>query len=332
MVQPICSIVMNNRLSAYCSRQFVLLILGLLLHGLAFPVAAEEGARLWLLLSEGAGAYVETSQATLAALPRNLDRQVIVYTSNDEAWAREIRPGDLVVPLGLKATKAAIQLDQSVHVLAALLPRQAYDSLASNAASTAGKRSFSALVLDQPFDRQMALIRLILPKADQVGVILGKPTMGFKGDLSKAASHIGLKLNAEVVENQTDLFASQRNLLKDNDALLALPDSSVLNQTTLISYLITAYRARVPVMGFSQSLSEAGALASVYTAPEQIGRQLAELIVEATNAKPFRSGKLIYPRYFKVYVNRQVARSLELDVASDNWLQQQLVAKTGVTQ
>lgn len=311
-------------------RRLALPLIGLLLQAFPACATAQEGlARVWLLLSETGGAYTETSRTVLAGLPRGVDSQVIVYTGNEETWAQGLRSSDLVVPLGLKASKAALQLDRPPQILAALLPRQAYDSLTGNGTAAATRRSFSALILDQPFERQMALARLALPKADKLGVILGRPSAGLKAELAKAASQAGLRLHAELAENADELFTGQRELLRDNDALLAIPDSSVLNQTTLMSYLITAYRARVPVLGFSPSLVEAGALAAVYSTPDQIGRQLAEIIADMANGKPFKAGRLIYPRYFKVYVNRQVARSLELDIPSDEWLYKQIEARPG---
>lgn len=311
-------------------RRFAPPLIGLLLQAFSACALAEEGlSRVWLLLSEPSGAYSETARTVLAALPRGVDGQVIVHADNEETWGQGVRPNDLVVPLGLKASKAALQLDRPAQVLAALLPRQAYDALLGNGTGASARRAFSALILDQPFERQMALARLSLPKADKLGAILGRPSAGLKAELSKAANQAGLRLHAEVAENSDELFTHQRELLRDSDALLAIPDSSVLNQTTLMSYLITAYRARVPVIGFSQSLVEAGALAAVYSTPEQIGRQLAEIIADMASGRPFKPGRLIYPRYFKVYVNRQVARSLEIEAASDGWLHKQIEARQG---
>lgn len=312
-------------------RRLTLLLLGLLLQGsMASAMAEEARLRVWLVLSEPGGAYAELARTIQAGLGRTADLQTLVYAGHEETWSQAVKPGDLVVPLGLKATRAAVQLDQPVQVLAALLPRQAYETL-SNGISPSMRRSLSALVLDQPLERQLALVRLALPKADRVGVLLGSSTLGLKGELSRAAQQVGMRLSVEVVESQSGLFASQRELLRDNDILLAIPDPQVLNQTTLMSYLITAYRARVPIVGFSQSFSEAGALASVFSTPEQIGRQLTEIVADMANGRSSRQARLIYPRYFKVTVNRQVARSLELEIAPDDWLQKQLEAKGGLT-
>jgi hypothetical protein len=319
---------MSMRLPASLWRRLVLLCLGLLLHGLVAPVLAQEGRlRVWLLLSEPGGAYAELSRSVQAGLGRNVDLQTLVYAGQEESWSQPMRPGDLVVPLGLKASRAAAQLDPAISVLATLLPRQAYESLL--ASGIPPRRLFSALVLDQPLERQLGLIRLALPRAERVGVLLGPNTLAQKAELVRAGQQAGLELGIEAVTSQGELFAGQRELLRDNEVLLALPDPLVLNQTTLMSYLVGAYRARVPVIGFSQSFTEAGALASVFSTPEQIGRQLSEIVSGIANGRAGRPARLIYPRYFKVYVNRQVARSLELDIAPDDRLQKQLEVKEG---
>lgn len=307
-------------------RRFALPLIGLL-HILSANALAEDGARAWLLLSDASGAYAETANAALATLPQELQGQVVT----GEAWAQAIKPGDFVLPLGLKASKAALQLNHHGPIVAAMLPRQAYDALLDNGAAASAKRNFSALILDQPLDRQLLLIRQTLPKAGKVGVILGKSSVSLKGELVRAANQAGLRLQVETAEDQGELFRIQRELLKDNNALLAIPDSSVLNQATLMSYLITAYRARVPVFAFSQHLAEAGALAAVYSTPEQIGHQLSEVVADMAGNKTTKAGRILHPRHFKVYINRQVARSLDLEIAPDDWLQKQLETKAGGT-
>lgn len=321
-------IAMSRPLPGSAWRRLALFCLGLLLHGLMTTAMAQEGRlRVWLVLSEQGGAYAELARSVQLGLNRSVDLQTQVYTDQEDGWSQSVRPGDLVVPVGLKATRAAIRLDPSVQVLAALLPRQAYEALVGGGAPP--RRSFPALVLDQPLERQLELIRLALPKADRVGALLGPTTLGLRADLARIAQQAGIDLSIESVTAQNELFASQRELLRGNDVLLALPDPVVLNQTTLMSYLVSAYRARVPVIGFSQSFTEAGALASVFSTPEQIGRQLSEIVTGMANGRAARPARLIYPRYFKVYVNRQVARSLELDIAPDDRLQKQLEAKEG---
>ena len=296
----------------------------LLLAGFGPAGAAEARLRVWLVLSESGGAYAELARALEAGLPEKVELNTRVLEPG-ESWVQSVKGLDLVIPVGLKAAQAVAQLDPPGQVLAALLPRQGYEALFNHA--QAARRPVSALVLDQPWERQLALVRLALPRTERVGVLLGPGTQGQKGDLSRAAQQAGLRLSAATVSQAGEVFSRQRELLRGNEVLLAVPDPLVLNPTTLMSYLISAYRARVPIVGFSPSLVEAGALAAVYSTPEQIGRQLGELIVELANGRTARPARLIYPRYFKVGVNRQVARSLELAIPPDDWLQRQLDAR-----
>jgi len=306
-------------------RRLAWLAVSLLLLGGFGPAGAEEGRlRVWLVLSEPGGAYAELARALEAGLSDRVELTTRVLESG-ESWVPAVKGGDLIVPVGLKAAQAVAQLDLPGPVLAALLPRQGYEALFNH--GQAARRPVSALVLDQPWERQLALVRLALPKAERVGVLLGPGSQGQKGDLSRAAQQVGLRLNAATVSQASEVFVRQRELLRGNEVLLAVPDPLVLNPATLMSYLISAYRARVPIVGFSPSLAEAGALAAVYSTPEQIGRQLSELIVELAHGRSARPARLIYPRYFKVSVNRQVARSLELEIAPDDWLQRQLEAR-----
>jgi len=91
--------------------------------------------------------------------------------------------------------------------------------------------------------------------------------------------------------------------------VLLLPDSLAFHAGNAQNVLLTIYRYRVPVLGFSQGLSKAGAVAAVYSTPAQIGRQGARM---ASRWKR-EGGDLPSSQHadeFSVAFNPYVARSL----------------------
>ena len=118
-------------------------------------------------------------------------------------------------------------------------------------------------------------------------------------------------------------------MLGRSDLLLAAPDAQVYTRSTLQGMLLSAYRANNPVIGFSSAYVRAGALAAVYSTPEQIGRQAAEMILRAAGQTDWQLPAPQNPRYFSVEVNRDVARALGLSLEEDSRLLERLKRSEG---
>jgi len=126
------------------------------------------------------------------------------------------------------------------------------------------------------------------------------------------------------IQHEDDLTSSLKPLLETSSALLAVPDPLVHQRGTAQTLLLTSYRYQKPVIGYSQAYVTAGALAAVYSSPENIARQAAEI----TRNYPDRQSTLPSPqppRYFSVGINRQVARSLNIDIQDSESLTKDLI-------
>ena len=121
--------------------------------------------------------------------------------------------------------------------------------------------------------------------------------------------------NIEMVADEEDLVPALKRLLPNSDALLAVPDAAIYNRGNIATILLTSYRAKVPLFGFSQSYVKAGALAAVYSQPWQIAQQVADIIqgLPTNGSLPAPQS----PRYFSVDINPQVRLSLELNMADE---------------
>ena len=106
--------------------------------------------------------------------------------------------------------------------------------------------------------------------------------------------------------------------------LLALPDPLAFNRNTAQSLFLTSYRYRDPVLGYSRSMTRAGALLSLHSSPAQIGRQTAEWVTHALITVPVHLPAPAYPAYFSISINEQVARSLGFTLPSAAELEKRL--------
>ena len=218
----------------------------------------------------------------------------------------------LVVSLGTSGLRQVLARDLRVPVIAALIPRQSFDGAVRNAGNRASAATAVALYLDQPIARQLDLVRLSLPAVRRIGVLWGPESVAQQSAFQAAVRTRGLQEVAGHYSGTATLFDTLQAILDDAQVLLAWPDPQVYNSATLANILLTTYRDRVPVLGFSPAYVQAGALMSVHSTPRQIGVQAAQMVRASLQTGGLPPSQ--YPVDFEVTVNDRVARTLGLEL------------------
>lgn len=291
---------------------------------LGSPASGEpRSSGILVVLSEEGGLYREAADALVAALQQTPGaQQPPVRVATLPALSREAVNAELIVPVGAPAAHAVAALELLVPVLNILIPSQVYKKIVRPWGMPV-RRTFSAVFLDQPLERQLRLIQFALPGYQRLGVLSSGESVESLAALLALARSYGFRLRWETIDEQNQLLPALQLVLADSDVLLTLPDSIVLNHDTAQAILLTSYRYQDPVVAYSQAYVNAGALAAVHTTPEQAGRQTAEIIHAWLSGGNLSSPQ--YPKYFSVTVNYHVARSLELDVDSETALLDKLM-------
>ena len=296
----------------------MLAVLSLHLH-----VSAQD--TVTVVLSESGGVYSEFASQLGTALglgngSKAAMRVVNLNALKDEPAGRGGQ-GQVWVAVGTPAMTALARKPPNAPVMNVLVPRASFRSLARSGGRTLDSKNFSAVYFDQPWSRQLALIQNAVP-GRRVGILLGKDSADLLGSLQAAAREANMVVNIETVAEEADLLPSLKRLLPNCDALLAVPDAAIYNRSNIATILLTSYRAKVPLFGFSSSYVKAGALAAVFSQPEQIAQQVAEIIqkLPASGSLPAPQS----PKYFSIAVNDQVRLSLELTLADEAQLLQKL--------
>ncbi|HUW51536.1 MAG TPA: ABC transporter substrate binding protein [Sulfuricella sp.] len=291
-------------------------VLGLAFAMFCLPRIAVALEGVTVVLSEEGGAYAEVVEKMRTTLSQGstakLEVRVIPLRSLKNEETLRTNAGQMLVAVGVDAMEAVEKSRLPQPVLNVLVPRAAYEKVARQGGRLGDHRNFSAIYLDQPWARQFALIRQVLPGRMRVGILLGSSSAELETLLRTQAKAAGLVAVIKRTRNDADPLPELKQLLGNCDAVLAVPDPGIYNRNTIQSLLLTTYRHQIPLFGFSPSYVKAGAIAAVYSAPAQIGQQAAEIIqhlaVEPYLPPPQPS------RYFSVGVNTQVARSLGLAV------------------
>ena len=274
---------------------------------------AHAAPSVVIVSSERSPAFVEAAESLISELERlGVSRFDMLQQTALEF--QKTGPGSpkLLVALGSPAALAVAKTGPLYPVLCALLPRNSYDVVLRETGQKSSEK-FSALVLDQPLSRQLELIRLALPAVKNVGVLWG-PESKLKEVRFKAVAATKLLSVVEgKVTSESFLFPQLKKVLVEADVLLALADQEVFNAQTIQNILLSSFRAKVPLVGFSPAYVRAGALLAVFSTPAQIGQQSAVLAKDVLMGKGLPD-KPVYPKNFSVMVNDHVARSLGLSL------------------
>jgi putative ABC transport system substrate-binding protein len=284
-------------------RSFILFCLSWLLL-----TSASANNAIHLILSESGTAYQEAANAFRSGLGR---RQNVKVWSLAELTAEQVqrltRANNLVAPVGVKAARfVAEQHAGQAPVLSLMIPKSVSEKLQWPAGLA--RNRISAIYIDQPPSRSLALVQAAFPNARRVGLLVSPENTAVAKALEIESTRRDLRLNVEMVDGADDVSPALRRVLSESDVLLLVPDAVAINAANAQNVLLTTYRFRIPVVGFSQGLSKAGAVASVYSSPTQIGLQAGQLALRLSD-----TGELPPPQHAgenSIAFNQHVARSL----------------------
>jgi hypothetical protein len=209
----------------------------------------------------------------------------------------------LYVAIGPSALRDVAARRCDCVVISAFTSSQVWHALTATLPS-AKLASMTAVYAEPAPADQLQLVSLLYRRPVKAAAILGAETAFLKPAL----------------EGQVDVreFAHGADInrvldqVAPNEVLLALPDSEVYNPENIRNILLSTYRRKQGVIGFSADMVKAGALATTYSGIEDINTQVAEVA-----SRFVASGELPapqFPRYFRTLVNEGVARSLDIDV------------------
>ena len=275
------------------------------------------------VLSGNAAVYAKVADTTEAIIRSKCTQQQI--WCDDLEFKRETagdnpqglsRNAYVTIALG---THAADWFDDQAYEgyrVRAMLPRPRPDQ-----SNVFINNTLADIYIDQPVERYFALIQATIPRARRIGLLIHKSDSAQIKSLSESAQKYDFRLRTGIVDDDQIVGEAFSDILSDIDVLMALPDSRIHNGQTISHILTTAYRNNIPVIGFSSAYVKAGAMAAVYTSPEDIARQLADTLLELFNTGSVHQ-RFQQPAYFSVSINFEVARSLGLPPKSPSEVRQ----------
>jgi hypothetical protein len=215
----------------------------------------------------------------------------------------------LYVAIGPAALREVASRHCDCVVISAFTSSQVYRSIMAKSVAARGAHpvASTAVYAEPAPSDQLRLAALLYRRPVRVSTILGFDTAFLRPalEVDKVA----------VLDAGGEDINRLLNQIAQTDVLLALPDSAVYNTESIRNILLSTYRHKQGVIGFSSDMVKAGALATTYSEIEDIDTQVAEI------ASAYVAGGELappqFPRYFRTIVNEGVARSLDLQVSDE---------------
>jgi hypothetical protein len=214
----------------------------------------------------------------------------------------------LYVAIGPAALREVAAQRCDCVVIAAFTSSQVFHAVV-DALPPARAAAITAVYAEPAPGDQLRLARLLYRRPVRIAAIVGHGTAFLVPQLAEGGVVV---LDARRTEEGIDDINRLLSRIGQLDALLALPDSAIYNTDNFRNILLSTYRHKQGVIGFSGDMVKAGALATTYSEIEDINAQ-----VEDIAAAYVAGGELpapAFPRYFRTAINEGVARSLDIDV------------------
>jgi len=231
------------------------------------------------------------------------------------------RAADVIVTLGAGAAEAVFNRKGSQPVIALLITDNMFSLLADEyfgSRSQALASGVSVVCLEQPVERSIKLAKLVMPAATNLGLMLGPSSSGRLSEIE------GYVKASDMIPNLVSIKPSDNPILvidpviNRSDVFIPLPDNRLINTATAKWILQLSYRYKVPVIAYSKTYLNAGALAAIYSSPDNVARQVSDLLMKNPMSSDY-VGQVYQPAYFSVEFNDYVAENLNIRLRDEQF-------------
>lgn len=244
----------------------------------------------------------------------NVNFRAININNADSIEAITAKDIDYAIVVGVKPALFTLKHKPAYPVLYTLIPESTYKKITS--LTPKGADDDYVIFLGQKPSRQLALAQAIAGKKSRVGIVVGEQSRYEADELKKAVSGKDIQLVIKQSASEKTAIDDIKQMLMASDIYLALYDANILNPYNAKWLLHLAYKMNKPVIGFSSSYTRAGAVASIFSTPEQIGRQSGEWLLDMLKHRPVP--KQQHPKYFSITTNPGIQRILHLKRTTEN--------------
>ena len=175
-------------------------------------------------------------------------------------------------------------------------------------------------------EKQLSMLRQLLPHLRKISLLYdpGKNS-SYVGRVYDAAALLGIELLAKGVHSSREALAAIDGMRGNVDALWLIPDTTIVNPTTIDILLLTTLENKIPVLTFSDKYVEKGALLSLEVNALEAGRQAGEMANRILTGEQVKNVEKEDARGSILTVNLIVAKKLGISLNGNILKQARLI-------
>lgn len=236
----------------------------------------------------------------VAGIKETLESPIAVYSPLDvhgrlKAIALE-EGARAVIALGKDAIDDAVQLPPSIAVI--------FDLVIVPPRTT--RQNTTGVFMGTPVAEYVSLLNKYLPSLKRISVVGSQGLLSILAVDQSGVSILRARNSFELVDAV--------NKLNDADALLLLPDVTLLSDTALEEIYLYSFRRKVPLLGISDKHVKQGALLALMFNPEHVGRRLGGLAKGAIDGTDIGAISPSPSDNFDLFINRDTAVKMGLSL------------------
>jgi putative ABC transport system substrate-binding protein len=213
---------------------------------------------------------------------------------------QDLQP-NLIVAVGTAALEAVKDLPGPIIYL-----------MVPNPEAVAGKRTnITGIRMATGPKQQLAAIKAAFPSAKKIGLLHNPATAGnFPSLARKAAEGLGLTLVDAPAANDREASILIPQMAGRIDALLLTPDPTLISEPLLSALTLVSLEKKIPLIAFAPKYLKQGAAMVVFTSPEQLGRQAADMAKRLLAAPAHGPVRPEYGQETTVLTNERIIKTL----------------------
>lgn len=214
---------------------------------------------------------------------------------------------DIIVTISTPSAQAALNATKNIPIV--------YTAVTDGASAGLKGANITGTSDMSPLDKEISLIKDMLPKAKKVGFIYNTSEQN-SVILLKKFKNLAKSKNLVVVEkgvsSVNDINLALDTLLNQIDVLFIPTDNLVYSSASLV--LQKANRKNVPIIASTKDIVEKGALATESIDYEKLGYQTGEVIIKIMNGKNPKDIPVETLKETNLIINKKMAKKYNVNI------------------
>jgi putative ABC transport system substrate-binding protein len=217
---------------------------------------------------------------------------------------------DVICVFGASDAKKIITRFKDIPIVFSLIMDPVMSGLVDSLGPTG--KNITGISLSFPVDKQLKIVRKILPKSRKIGLIYA----GASQNVYTSLQEQNVDIKGVKVSGATEV-PSVMESLGGVDAMWLVMDTHVYDKDSLEFALKYCVDRKIPVIGFAANTVKAGAILGFVYDYIDLGRQTGEAIEMIISGKNPGDISIASPRKVGYALNKRIARYLNIDLSPD---------------